>query len=107
MIGSQRFSANLWLHAEAMAATIEGNLREMMEINGNARGLVHRVSKQSIATVEANGSGQADADIAAKGSGAIGHNGNGGRSGSTNGVGNGSSWVNRLKQFAGVVEQEI
>ena len=106
----------LWLHAEAMAATIETNLREMVEINGSARRLVQRVSKESIATAgnNGNGSSQADVEFAASGNGAhgheaTGHNDNGGNSngGIGNGNSNGSNWVSRLKQFAGVVEQEI
>lgn len=87
-----------------MAATIETNLREMVEINGNARGLVQRVRKESVATAgnNGNGSGQADVKFAASGDGAHGHGAS-----SPNGNGNGSSWVSRLKQFAGVVEKEI
>ena len=90
-----------------MAGTIETNLREMVEINGNARGLVQRVRKESVATAgnNGNGSGQADVNFAASGNGAHGHGASGPNGPSGNG--NGSSWVSRLKQFAGVVEQEI
>lgn len=38
------------VNAEAMAATIETNLRDMVEINGGVREKVLRVSKESIAT---------------------------------------------------------
>lgn len=120
MAGNHTFLCNAcgsMVSAETMAATIETNLREMVEINGNARRLVQRVSKASIATAGNNGnsSSQADVELAASGHDshghkATGHNGNGNDSNGGNGIGNGNgngNWVSKLKQFAGVVEQEI
>ena len=102
-----------------MAATIETNLQEMVEIDGNARRLVQRVRKESTATAGnsrthscKSGFGQ-PVEFAAAKSNPSGSNGNGGNGHVGNGSGhgrandNGGSWVNRLKQFAGVVEQEI
>ena len=90
-----------------MAGTIETNLREMVEINGNTKGLVQKVRKESIVTAgnNGNGSGQADVESSAAGNGASSHNDNGGDS--TVGNGNGNRWASRLKQLVGVVEQEI
>ena len=110
--------------AESMAATIETNLREMVAITRNARDLVQRVSKESIATAgnHGNGSGHPEVGFATNGNGHGNGNGNGnGKNGfghpevefATNGNGHGSgdggggSWSSRLKQFAGVVEEEI
>ena len=89
-----------------MASTIENNLREMVEINGNARKLVQKVSKESIATAGNNGNGaaQPEVEVAAAGNS---QNGNASNGHGPNGNGRNWNWVNRLKQLSGVVEQEI
>lgn len=80
-----------------------------MEINGSARKLVQKVSKESIATAGNNGNGasQPDVEVAAAGNSSHGKNGSASNGHGGNGNGRNWNWVNRLKQLSGVVEQEI
>ena len=59
------------LTAEAMSSTIEGNIREMVEINDGIRQLVQRVSKESIATASNNGTGNGSGRVDHEFAGAV------------------------------------